>query len=186
MSTQMNAVLEEFRRFLAGRRLVPERHLTYYVLWIRRFLEFAAPRQAEGFEACRLTFLETLATASGTPDWQVAQADTAIRIYYHQFRKGSVGGDPKVPSTTVSPGSGKPIPSGASETERRLVAALRLRHYSPHRTAIELLYGAGLRLTELCQLRVKDLDFANRCCTSGQPGEALPGKKTGSAAGAAV
>lgn len=269
MSTQVNAVIEEFNRFLVEHRLVPERQLLYYGLWIRRFLDFAGPRQEEGFEVCRLAFLEALQAIPETPDWQVDQADTAIRIYYYQFRKKSGGGDPKIASNVVAPGSGKPVSWRASEIERQLIAAMRLRHYSPrtegayaywwrrfekylstreetgtaksgpptsedvkaflthlamvekiaaatqnqafnallftfryallqplvgmqetvrarrghrlptvlssdevcrllaaipppHCTAIELLYGAGLRLTELCQLRVKDIDFDNQ------------------------
>ena len=59
---------------------------------------------------------------------------------------------------TIRAKRGKRLPTVLSPDEvRRLLAAIP----SPHRTAIELLYGTGLRLTELCQLRVKDLDFAN-------------------------
>ena len=215
-----------------------------------------------------MAFLNALQSNPNILDWQVDQADMAIRIYYYQFRKGGTGGDPKIASSVIVPGSGKPLPEGASETERQVVAALRLRNYSPrtedtyaywwrrfekylsarngsgsapvaptsdhvkafltqlatvekvsastqnqafngllfafryallqplvgmqetvlarrgrylptvlspdevchllaaipppHRIAMELLYGAGLRIGELCQLRVKDIDFGNQ------------------------
>lgn len=131
MSSQVNTVMEEFRRFLEEYRLVPERQLPYYGVWVRRFLDFAGPRQEEGFEPCRMAFLNTLQATPNILDWQVDQADMAIRIYYYQFRKGGTGGDPKIASSVIVPGSGKPLPEGASETERQVVAALRLRNYSP-------------------------------------------------------
>lgn len=124
MTSALAQVLREFKQFLAARRCVPERQIPFFVSWTQRFLEFAQARSGGSFEECRLAYLEDLGQGN-RPAWQVGQADQAVRLYYHQFRHREVS------AASEAADDGKPIRPDASDVERRLVAALRLRHYSP-------------------------------------------------------
>ena len=48
---------------------------------MQRFLEFAGARPGRSFDECRLAYLEDLRQGP-RPDWQIEQADCAVRLYY--------------------------------------------------------------------------------------------------------
>ena len=80
--------LEEFGEFLLKRRIVPEKNAKYYVAWVRKFLgEAPDPRltPAERIEA----FVERLRQDGGREDWQIEQAERAMKMYFHPFQGGA-------------------------------------------------------------------------------------------------
>jgi len=128
-----------------------------YLHWWRRYERYlaAVPEQsaAPGSDSAK-AFLTRLAMVEKVA---AATQNQAFNALLFTFRHALA-----VPLTemqgTVRAKRGHRLPTVLSREEvRRLLAAIP----PPRRIAIELLYGAGLRLTELCQLRVKDLDFAN-------------------------
>jgi len=64
---------------------------------------------------------------------------------------------PEPPSSSTAPGSDHPVPSGDDRGPRRL-RAVALRDLA----VVELLYGSGLRASELCGLDPDDLDLRSR------------------------
>ena len=80
--------LEEFGEFLLRRRLVPEANAKFYVAWVRKFLkEGADPRLT--LEERVAGFTEGLRQAGGREDWQVEQAERAVKTFFHAFRNGA-------------------------------------------------------------------------------------------------
>jgi integrase/recombinase XerC len=100
----------------------------------------------------------------------VAQRASALRRYFSWLgRKGTLGADPTVALSARTGGSRLPRPLSRSELEvilddppaRPGKEEVRLRDDA----ALELLYGSGLRVSELCGLRVGDLDLRGRWAT---------------------
>jgi integron integrase len=124
-----------------------------YIHWIRRFIVFHGKRHPRELGAAEVTaFVTWLAV-----DRQVAastqnQALSGVLFLY----KGVLGidlGDVVVPPRARMP-SRVPVVLTPSEV-RRVLEALE----GVPRIVAMLLYGAGLRLQECLELRVKDLDF---------------------------
>ena len=87
MSLNMNEIeLGKFAEWLLSSRLVKEQHAPFHVKWVRRFLErpVSGPMNlAERVDA----FVEQVRSWDGIKDWQVTQADQALRLYFHNFKK---------------------------------------------------------------------------------------------------
>lgn len=90
MTDALAQVLAGFRSFQVRRRCVPERQLPFFLSWTQRFLEFATARPPGAFGECRLAYLEDLRRGDRL-EWQVEQADRAVRLYYHEFRHADAG-----------------------------------------------------------------------------------------------
>ena len=75
--------LQQFGEFILKAQLVREKAVPYCVRWVRRFLT----RQAlDGPLADQVrTFCEELERDSGCVEWQVQQAEQALRIYFVNF-----------------------------------------------------------------------------------------------------
>jgi integrase/recombinase XerC len=100
----------------------------------------------------------------------VAQRASALRRYFSWLgRKGNLGADPTIALSARTGGSRLPRPLSRSELEvilddppaRPGKEEARLRDDA----ALELLYGSGLRVSELCGLGVGDLDLRGRWAT---------------------
>jgi site-specific recombinase XerD len=102
----------------------------------------------------------------------VAQRASALRRYFSWLgRKGTVSGDPTIALSARSGGSRLPRPLSRSELDvildnppargSEVREEVRLRDDA----VLELLYGSGLRVSELCGLSVGDLDLRGRWAT---------------------
>jgi site-specific recombinase XerD len=102
----------------------------------------------------------------------VAQRVSALRRYFGWLgRKGTLAEDPTIALSARTGGSRLPRPLSRSELEvildnpparaSEVADEVRLRDDA----ALELLYGSGLRVSELCGLSVGDLDLAGRWAT---------------------
>lgn len=117
--------LEEFGEFLLRRQIVPERNAKYYVGWVRRFLEEVPdPKLALGERIDG--YIEGLKASGRLEEWQVEQAERAIRVYFHSFRNGA-GLEVRPLSSVATDPDGRVEAGPVLEAARN---ALRAKHYS--------------------------------------------------------
>ena len=80
--------LEEFGEFLLRRRIVPEKNAKFYVGWVRKFLgQEADPKLSMGERID--AFVEGLRQEGGREEWQIEQAERAVKTYFHSFQDGA-------------------------------------------------------------------------------------------------
>ncbi|MHB1925490.1 MAG: tyrosine-type recombinase/integrase [Acidimicrobiales bacterium] len=135
-----------------------------YVQWAARSGQ-AGPEEVSPPTLRRyIAFLATRGLARRT----IARKSTAIRRYFHWLhRAGTVSADPSV-GLSVPRGEGRlPRVMSHSDLDELLTprpghqAVLELRDMA----VIELLYGSGLRVAELCAVGPEDLDLDRRVVT---------------------
>ncbi len=124
-----------------------------YVHWVRRYILFhrkTHPTQMGVAEIARfLTFLAVDEQVSASTQ---NQALSALLFLYKHVLAMSLGDIPPVVRARTPEG----LPVVLSRDE---VGALLTHLTGRERLVVMLLYGAGLRLEECLELRVKDLDF---------------------------
>ena len=120
---ELEASLQQFGEFILTARLVKEKAAPYCVRWVRRFLTRAASDEPLADQV--RTFCEALEGEGRWADWQVRQAEHALRIYFVHFLKRT-DWQTKPPSTVVDE-RGHASPLVALDQLRR---RLRTRHYS--------------------------------------------------------
>ncbi len=124
-----------------------------YVGWIRRFVKFSGMRHPStlGIADVR-AFLTSLATEGRVSASTQNQALAALLFLYKEVLR-----DPIAWVGDIQPAkANRRLPVVLTRDEVRAVLA---EMKGVHRLAASLLYGAGLRLRECLELRVKDLDF---------------------------
>jgi len=125
-----------------------------YVFWIKRFIRFHGLRHPAELGRDEVTsFLSHLASRMRVSASTQNQALSALLFPYRDLLGTPfdwLGELERAPRS-------RHVPVLLSREEvRRVLAHLT----GTHRLMASLLYGSGLRLTECCTLRVKDLDFA--------------------------
>ncbi len=146
------------------RELIRVKHLSYrteetYLGWIRRFILFHEKRhpQEMGAEEIR-AFLTHLAVEGNVAAATQNQAFAALLFLYREYLQKPLGNIEDV----VRAKKPKRLPDVLTKEEvRRIFTYLSGEQW----LVANLLYGAGLRLTEALRLRVKDLDFEYRQIT---------------------
>jgi integron integrase len=124
-----------------------------YVFWVRRFIRFHRLRHPRDMGAADVeAFLTHLVTERKVASSTHKQALAAILFLYRQVLDVDLPWLDNIgrPNTPVR------IPVVLSREE---VARLLANIDSGYATIVALLYGAGLRLSECLELRVKDVDF---------------------------
>lgn len=127
-----------------------------YVHWIRRYIVFNGKRHPSELGAAEVTaFLTSLAVQRHVASSTQNQAFSAVIFLYKEVSRQDLG------AMAPPPRAKRPVhvPVVLSTDEVRRV--LRELKSVPWLIA-SLLYGAGLRLQECLELRVKDLDFERR------------------------
>jgi integron integrase len=127
-----------------------------YVAWVRRFIRHHGQHhpRAMGEREVR-DYLAYLAVKRGVSASTQSQALAAIQFLYRDVLRQPLGFVNGVPRAKRS--ARLPVVLSRDEV-RRLVAEL----HGTTRVMALLLYGAGLRLNECLDLRVKDVDFDMR------------------------
>ncbi len=119
---EIEASLQEFGEYLLRANLVRPESARYCVAWVRRFLVRPASAEPPADQVRR--FCEELERA-GRAEWQVRQAEQALRMYFVNFRRRT---------DWARAAAGAPsAPSAANEVPavlERLRQRLRTRHYS--------------------------------------------------------
>lgn len=140
------------------REAIRARHYSHrteqaYVNWIRRFIVFHGKRHPAkmGVEEVR-EFLTDLAVRRGVSASTQSQALSAILFLYKEVLRMDIGWVSDVERAKKP----KRLPTVLSREEVRRL--LRGMTGTPLLMA-SLLYGSGLRLSELLALRIKDIDF---------------------------
>ena len=82
---ELESSLQSFGEYLLKARLVQPKAAPYCVRWVRRFLSRAASNEPLVDQVRQ--FCEELERNGGIQDWQVRQADQALRIYFVNFLK---------------------------------------------------------------------------------------------------
>ena len=117
--------LSRFAEYLLVKQLAPERNAKFYVQWVRRFLQRSPVDGALGLQDRLQVYIDDL-RKQGTEDWQVSQAERAIRLFFHNFQKETEWSRPFSPSV-FQPNEGIVSKDAALQ---KLRECLRLRHYS--------------------------------------------------------
>jgi len=115
--------LQQFGEFLLKRQLVRQSAAPYFVRWVRQFL--ARPASDEAVADQVRHFCDDLERAGGVLDWQVRQAEQALRIYFVNFLDRTDWH--RRPASIVADEKGRTIPLAALE---QLRLRIRTRHYS--------------------------------------------------------
>ena len=82
---ELESSLQTFGEFLLKAQLVRPTAAPYVVRWVRRFL--SRPASDEPLTDQVRGFCEELERNGGVADWQVRQADQALRMYFVNFLK---------------------------------------------------------------------------------------------------
>ena len=120
---ELESSLQQFGEFLLKAQLVRPTAAPYFVRWVRRFLSRPASDQPLAEHVSR--FCEDLERNGGFEDWQVRQADQALRMYFVNFLKRTEWH--RRPTSAVVDEQGGTNRLAALEQLRTRV---RTRHYS--------------------------------------------------------
>jgi integrase/recombinase XerD len=162
---------ERFLTHLVAERGLSDHTVSAYRRDLRRYLAFLTARDVDRPEEVDAgvvrSFLASVSASTHGPEDEPYQASSVARTLsavrsFHRFllREGIVDRDPTADVVRPRPPRALPHPLGVDEV-RRLIetpdpsTATGLRD----RAILEVLYGAGLRVSELTSLDVDDLDL---------------------------
>ena len=120
----LNKTLPEFQEFLLEQNIVSERNVPFYAYWVSRFLDFFAKNNdALEMDLKVEKFLEFLNDQGSISDWQLAQAEEALRLYMNRFPQGKqLGRNYK--------GLERKSPKTVAEIIDDVRRAIKIKHYS--------------------------------------------------------
>lgn len=124
----------------------------YWVKYIIRFHRMAHPSTLEAADIVR--FLEYLAVEKNVSP---ATQRTALNALIYLYRK-FLGRDDIELGDFTRAGKGTKLPVVLTPLE---ISKLLNCMQGSYRTCAQLMYGSGLRVMEVCRLRVKDIDFSH-------------------------
>jgi integron integrase len=143
------------------RELIRIKHYSYrteqsYVAWIRRYILFHHKRHPKEMGVPEIeAFLSHLAITEQVAASTQNQALSALIFLYREVLKIELPSD----IDAIRAKRSSYLPTVLTQNE---VQAVIQQLSGEYQLIIKILYGGGLRLTEGLQLRVKDLDFAQR------------------------
>lgn len=120
---ELEASLQQFGEFILKAQLVRQQAAPYCVRWVRRFL--TRPASDEPLADQVRQFCQSLERDGGCQDWQVRQAEHAIRMYFVNFQQRTDWN--RRPASSVVDEDGRTNPLAALE---QLRTRIRTRHYS--------------------------------------------------------
>lgn len=142
------------------RDLIRIRHYAYrteqtYLDWVRRYLAYALKHELDWRQNdSARAYISSLATQQNVAASTQNQAFSALLFLLREVLKQE---NPDL--TSVRAKQGTRLPVVLSQEEVRQVLKMTP---TDDRLLLQLAYGAGLRVSELIRLRIKDLDFDNR------------------------
>jgi integron integrase len=133
-----------------------------YVDWIYRFILFHGKRHPREMGAPEVeTYLTHLAVEGKVAASTQNQALCALLFLYHKVLEMKL---PAIHALRAKPSERLPVVLSVAEV-RRVLECLPV---GISRLMGELMYGTGMRLLEVCRLRVKDIDFERRQIVVGE------------------
>jgi integron integrase len=155
MTSEAPKLLDQVRQAIRARHY-SRRTEEAYVYWIRRFILFHGKRHPRAMGEPHVTaFVTMLASKERVSAPTQTQALSALIFMYRSVLRQEIGELPDIPRARAS--THVPVVLGAPDV-RRVLNALD----GVPRLVASLLYGAGLRLQECLEMRVKDIDFDRR------------------------
>ncbi len=126
MKLQENEMkLAEYGEFLLRKRIVPEKNAKFLVKWVRQFLEQPADPALSLDERIE-SFLEEVRANRRCEDWQVDQAEKAVRIFFYTFQGDQSASEKPIARISVTD-DGLLNRAEATECVRNVI---RTKHYS--------------------------------------------------------
>lgn len=149
---ELEAILERLRSTIRQRHWSAHT-LRAYEAWVRRFVLFHRRRDPRrlGFAEVR-EFLDRMTQRGHASASTRNQALHALLFLYRDVLEKPLGVETQ--GLRAKRATRAPLVLARAEIEAVLG---RLR--APYRLIVALLYGSGLRLSEACRLRVRDIDF---------------------------
>jgi len=149
------AVLELVRTRLRTRHYSCRTEQTY-IDWVRRFFEYLSTRQGQSLPSVSVDdvrdFLTHLAVQRHVSASSQNQAYSALLFMCREVLQLDITG--LTPTVRARRGPRLPVVLSVPET-----ADLRRAMSGSARLMAGLIYGGGLRVSECCELRIKDIDF---------------------------
>jgi len=156
--------LEIFLDYLAVERGLSERTLSAYRGDVVRFVAFARDAEIDGpvhVEAGDLREFTFALKDEGLAATTIRRAQSALRTYFaFLLDEGVIEADPS--DRLESPRTGRSLPNvlSADEVERMIESLDDSKDTWPRdRAILEVLYGSGLRVSELTDLPVRSIDL---------------------------
>ena len=119
-----NITLPKFQEYLHSESLVNTKYIAYYASWASKFLAYSNNHKNLTHELSVEEFLNHLRSQSSIADWQIKQADNAIRLYVYNFLSGDI-------SALHPNNSEKELRlSDSINILSELQKALRIKHYA--------------------------------------------------------
>lgn len=81
----MNSILPQFQKFMADRHLAVEKQIPFYAGWASKFIRFSNARNTTPSDLKIQLFLDDLKKNPKYQDWQIAQAENAVKLYVDHF-----------------------------------------------------------------------------------------------------
>jgi len=130
-------------------RKYSRRTIDTYVYYNKKFLDSVqkSPRQVSTSDI--KLFLTSVANTSSAST--VALVLNALKFYYKIIYKRYIC------DTIAAPRKEKKLPSVLSRQE--IITMINKTNNKKHKTILQLLYGTGMRLSEIRKLRIHDIDF---------------------------
>jgi len=144
-------ILPEFQDFLISRSLAPARNVPFYAHWVSKFLAFSNRNQDLGPDLRAQKFLNQLKSQKNAADWQVRQAEDALRLYIHNFLDGK--------TSTLNPDAPKTRLPDVSKILADMRQAIRIKHYS-YRTERSYLEWAERFVEYTSGIKKRDISAA--------------------------
>lgn len=149
-----SALLESIRHILRAKHYSIQTEKSY-LLWIKRFILFNEKRHPKNMGEEEVSnFLTYLAVnrrvSSSTQNLALC---SIVFMYKHIFNR-----ELTLLSDTVKAKPPKRVPTVLSNKEAKLIIK---EMKFPYNLMFSLLYGSGMRKSELLRLRIKDIDFNN-------------------------
>lgn len=117
-----NKTLPEFQNFLISRKLVLEKNASFYAYWASKFLAFSNRNENLSVDLRIKKFSNHLKSQKNISDWQIKQANDALRLYINNFLNGKI--------STPSPNAPQKRLLDVSKVLSEMREAIRIKHYS--------------------------------------------------------
>ena len=155
-SGKSKKLLDQYSEVLRNRHYSLRTEKTY-IGWVRQFILYHHKRHPREMGVIEINdFITSLANQRTVAASTQNQAISAILFLYREVLNIQLDDKALFPIRPTKP---KRIPTVLSRGEAKTVIA---HMDGNHKLMTQIMYGSGLRLTEVLRLRVKDLDFDNR------------------------